>query len=286
HYLAPEVINELIEDPERIGVGGREETLTALFTDITGFSRVSEILGTADLVSLLNEYLTAMSDVILDHRGTIDKYEGDAIMAFFGAPVRDENHAEQACRSAIQMKKLEALLNDRMIRNGTSPQPLLTRIGINSGPMIVGNLGTTRRLNYTIMGPAVNLASRLEGVNKPYRTAICIGEHTRELLPEGFLLRRMDRVRVKGTDEPVRLYELIGYGDESSAPQREALELFERGLADFEMRSWETAARRFETVLRIYPDDGPATLFLERCREFMEQEPRDTWDGVISLTAK
>ncbi|MFW5826495.1 MAG: CHASE2 domain-containing protein [Alkalispirochaeta sp.] len=286
HYLAPEVISELVEHPDRIGVGGSERELTALFTDIAGFSRISEILGTADIVTLLNEYLTEMSDVIIEHRGTIDKYEGDAIMAFFGAPIPSDTHAEQACRAAIQMKKVESLLNDRLVRSGVAPRPLITRIGVNTGSMIVGNLGTNRRLNYTVMGPAVNLAARLEGVNKQYGTAMCVSGSTYQHLPEGFLFRRMDRVRVQGIDDPVRLYELIGYAQESSAPLREALELFERGLAAFERWEWSEALSRFETVLRIYPDDGPARLFIERCRGFLEEEPRDTWDGVITLSEK
>lgn len=286
HYLAPAVISELVEHPERLGVGGEEAELTALFTDIAGFSRVSEILGTREIVSLLNQYLTEMSDVILDHRGTIDKYEGDAVMAFFGAPVADESHAEHACRAAIQMKKVEGLLNDRLVRAGTAPQPLHTRIGINSGEMIVGNLGTTRRLNYTVMGPAVNLAARLESVNKQYGTYICVSEETYNRLPEGFLFRRMDRVRVQGIDDPVRLYELVGYREEASAPLREALDIFALGLGEFEQGAWEEARHRFETVLRIYPDDGPARLFIERCREFETEPPRDTWDGVISLSRK
>jgi len=286
HYLAPEVISELVEHPDRIGVGGSERELTALFTDIAGFSRISEILGTADIVTLLNEYLTEMSDVIIQYRGTIDKYEGDAIMAFFGAPIPSETHSEQACRAAIQMKKVESLLNDRLVRAGVAPRPLITRIGVNTGPMIVGNLGTNRRLNYTVMGPAVNLAARLEGVNKQYGTAICVSESTYQQLPEGFLFRKMDRVRVQGIDDPVRLYELIGYAQESSAPLREALELFDRGLAAFERWKWSEALSRFETVLRIYPDDGPAQLFIERCRRFLEEAPRDTWDGVVNLSEK
>jgi adenylate cyclase len=286
HYLAPEVISELVAHPERIGVGGREEVLTAMFTDIAGFSRVSEILGTAEVVSLLNKYLTEMSDIVLDHRSTIDKYEGDAIMAFFGAPVPAAEHAEQACRAAIRMKKVETILNDRLVRSGVAPVPLVTRIGINTGPMIVGNLGTTRRLNYTVMGPAVNLASRLEGVNKLYRTSVCISGATYAALPEGFLLRRMDRVRVQGVDRPVRLYELIGYQEESSAPLREALEIFDRGLVAFEGGDWEAALARFETVTRIYPDDGPAALLATRCRAYIAEPPRDTWDGVYALTNK
>lgn len=286
HYLAPEVISELVEHPERIGVGGSERELTALFTDIAGFSRISEILGTADIVTLLNEYLTEMSDVIIEYRGTIDKYEGDAIMAFFGAPIPSDSHAEEACRAAIQMKKVESLLNDRLVRSGVAPRPLTTRVGVNTGSMIVGNLGTNRRLNYTVMGPAVNLAARLEGVNKQYGTAICVSESTHRQLPEGFLFRRMDRVRVQGIDDPVRLYELIGFAQESSAPLREALELFDRGLAAFERQEWQEALNRFETVLRIYPDDGPAQLFIQRCRHFLQEPPRDTWDGIVNLTEK
>lgn len=286
HYLAPEVIKQLIADPSRIGVTGQEKELTALFTDVANFSRTSEILGTADVVTLLNEYLTEMSDVILDYRGTIDKYEGDAIMAFFGAPISSETHAEEACRVAIQMKKVETLLNDRLVRSGAAPRPLVTRIGINTGPMIVGNLGTIRRLNYTVMGPAVNLASRLEGANKIYGTRICVSEAVFREVPEGFLMRRMDRVRVQGIDNPVRLYELLGYAEEASAPLREALELFSRGLAAFEKREWPEALNRFETVLRIYPDDGPSLLFIKRCKQLIAEPPRDTWDGILRLPSK
>lgn len=286
HYLAPEVVKEVMAHPESLRAGGTQAELTALFTDIAGFSRISEILGTTEIVALLNEYLTEMSDVILDHLGTIDKYQGDAIMAFFGAPVELQNHAEQACHAAIRIKKLEPVLNDRLMRSGTSPFPLMTRIGVNTGDMIVGNLGTTRRLNYTVMGTTVNLASRFEGVNKQYGTSICIGERTQEQLPAGFLIRRMDRVRVTGTDDPVRLYELMGYHDESSAPLREALDLFHRGLEDYENQSWEAAEQRFATALRVYPSDGPSQLFLERCRAFIVQPPRDTWDGVTALLEK
>ncbi len=286
HYLAPEVIHDLIEDPNLVGVGGREDRLTALFTDVRDFSRLAEILSTAELVDLLNTYLTEMSEVILDQQGTIDKYEGDAIMAFFGAPVRYDDHAEHACHAAIRMKKVEAVLNDRLVKSGASPSPLISRIGINTGDMIVGNLGTTHRINYTVMGHEVNLAARLEGVNKQYGTLICISENTERELGEGFLVRKMDRVRVKGMDRAIRLFELLGYQTESTAPQREALELFDAALDDFEHRRWKTAGDRFETVLRIYPDDGPAKLFLDRCKRFETDAPRESWDGVMTLSQK
>lgn len=286
HYLAPEVVSELLEDPRRLDVGGTEQRLTVLFSDVAGFSRIGEQLSPQGLVELLNDYLTQMSDLIMGQGGTIDKYEGDAILAFFGAPVALEDHPAKACIAALQMKKLESVLNNRFIKQGRSPAPLITRVGINTGEMIVGNLGTTRRMNYTVMGHSVNLAARLEGVNKTYGTSICISEETREALDEGFLLRRMDRVRAVGMDRPVRLYELVGYLEESTAPLREALELFEAGIDDFEAREWERAKDRFNTVLRIYPDDGPATLFLSRCEEFILEPPRESWDGVLSLRTK
>jgi adenylate cyclase len=228
-----------------------------------------------------------MSDVIMDRGGTIDKYEGDAIISFFGAPIALDNHAEQAALAALQMKKLEALLNNRFIKQGLSPAPLTTRIGINTGPMIVGNLGTVRRMNYTVMGHNVNLAARLEGINKSYGTSICVSEETKDALDEErFLLRRMDRVRAVGMDRPVRLYELVGLYEESTAPLREALTIFEKGLDQFEAREWERARDHFSTVLRIFPDDGPATLFRRRCEKFLETPPRETWDGVLSLAEK
>lgn len=286
YYLAPEVINQLLEDPSKVHVGGTEENLTVLFTDIESFSRVSEQLTPVQLVDLLNEYLTDMTGVIVGQGGTIDKFEGDAIMSFFGAPVFHGDHPARAAVAAIQMKKLERLLNDRLITEGRSPAPLITRIGINTGPMIVGNLGTSHRLNYTVMGGSVNLASRLESVNKLYGTHICVSHWTREALDERFLLRRLDRVRVKGIDEEVRLYELIGYQTESTAPLREALELFENGMNDFEQREWERAERWFSTVLRIYPNDGPAERFARLTKEYLSAPPRESWDGVTMLESK
>jgi adenylate cyclase len=287
HYLAPQVVSKLLEDPSELDVGGSEQLLTVLFSDVAGFSRISEQLEPEQLVGLLNEYLTEMSDVIMDRGGTIDKYEGDAIISFFGAPIALDNHAEQAALAALQMKKLEALLNNRFIKQGLSPAPLTTRIGINTGPMIVGNLGTVRRMNYTVMGHNVNLAARLEGINKSYGTSICVSEETKDALDEErFLLRRMDRVRAVGMDRPVRLYELVGLYEESTAPLREALTIFEKGLDQFEAREWERARDHFSTVLRIFPDDGPATLFRRRCEKFLETPPRETWDGVLSLAEK
>ncbi|OHD79940.1 MAG: hypothetical protein A3J97_00435, partial [Spirochaetes bacterium RIFOXYC1_FULL_54_7] len=208
-YLSEDVINDLIQDPDKLQLGGEERVMTAMFTDIKGFSTISEALTPSALVHLLNEYLSAMSDQVLDQRGTIDKFEGDAIIAFFGAPIALQDHAVRACNAALLMRKVEAELNRRFTEEALSPSPLMTRFGINTGAMVVGNMGTERKKNYTIMGSSVNLAARLEGVNKQYGTWILLSGDTHAQLGGAFLCRRLDRVRVVGINEPVQLYELL-----------------------------------------------------------------------------
>jgi adenylate cyclase len=285
HYLSADVIKELEADPEKLNLGGERKYLTALFTDVRGFSTISEQLNDPKrLVNLLNAYLEEMSNIILDLRGTIDKYEGDAIIAFFGAPLEMPDHAQRACASAVRMKKMESILNEHVLREKLSPAPLATRVGINTGEMVVGNMGTKKRMDYTIMGSSVNLAARLEGVNKQYGTWILASEITRKEAGEGFAWREMDRVRVVGMDQPVRLYELL---DESSAidpATREALGIFQRGKDLYESRQWEQAAAQFEQVRRLLPGDGPSEVFLKRCREFQRNTPEGF--PVFRLTLK
>jgi adenylate cyclase len=286
HYLAPAVISELLNDPQKLDIGGESRELTAIFTDIESFATAISKLPPSSVVELLGEYLKEMTRPVLDQRGTIDKYEGDAIVAFFGAPLVDPAHARHACEAAIRIRELEPLLNDRLVRSGLIQTPLRTRIGLHSGPMTVGNLGTDARLDYTIIGPEVNLASRLEHVNKQYGTYTILSEETFQAAGEGLLVRRMDRVRVVGIDRPVRLYELLGHAGDSTAALREAIDLFAAGLESFEARDWRAALARFETVLKIYPTDGPAKLFVLRCKRFLGQPVRASWDGVITLTEK
>ena len=209
HYLSTDVINEILDDPTRLRLGGEKRELTAMFTDVKGFSSISESLDPEELVKLLNRYLSEMSDIILQLRGTIDKYEGDAIISFFGAPVPYQDHASRACQAAVRMKKIERYLNEHFQSENLSPHPLATRIGINTGEMVVGNMGTINRMDYTIMGHSVNLAARLEGVNKQYGTWILASELTYRDTDENFAARRLDRVRVVGVSEPVRLYEIV-----------------------------------------------------------------------------
>ncbi|MFP4613733.1 MAG: CHASE2 domain-containing protein [Spirochaetaceae bacterium] len=286
HYLSTDVINDLISDPSKLSLGGEKKYLTAFFTDVKGFSTISEQLDPTDLVKLLNSYLTEMSNIILDQRGTIDKYEGDAIISFFGAPVEYTDHAARACRSALRMKRMEAILNEHVTSENLSPNPLHTRIGINTGEMVVGNMGTAQKMDYTMMGNSVNLAARLEGVNKQYGTWILISETTRNEAGDEFLFRRLDRVRVVGITEPVRLFELVDERSAADGRTAEALEAFEEGLSRFEAQDWQQALEHFEATLEARPDDGPTKLYAKRCRDFMKKAPPANWDGVYNLSMK
>jgi adenylate cyclase len=287
HYLSTDVVSELIKDPDKLRLGGEKKVLTALFTDVKGFSTVSEVLkDPTRLVNLINAYLTEMSNVILELKGTIDKYEGDAIMSFFGAPLDFEDHARRACLAAVRMKKMERHVNEHFLKEKLSPVPLLTRVGINTGEMVVGNMGTTSKMDYTIMGNSVNLASRLEGVNKQYGTWILVSEPTYQAGGDDFLTRRLDRVRVVGIKEPVRLYELIDEKSQAGKEITEAVEIFHRGLELFEAKQWAKAQRLFEEVLALFPEDGPAQVFAKRCSTYRRKPPAQSWDGVFNLTVK
>ncbi len=286
HYLSSEVINDLLANPEKLNLGGEKKVMTAMFTDIRGFSTISEILDPTALVHLINLYLTEMSDIILELRGTIDKYEGDAIISFFGAPVDLPDHARRACLAAIRIKRAETALNQRFLAEKLSPSELHTRVGINTGEMTVGNMGTLQRMDYTIMGSAVNLASRLEGVNKQYGTWILTSGSTEEGLGQDFLVRKLDRVRVVGINQPVRLYELIEEKSKAERAMVEAVEIFHQGLEQFEQKDWAKAKATFEQVLRILPEDGPAQRYIKSCQDFQAKAPAAGWDGVFNLTTK
>jgi adenylate cyclase len=283
-YVSKEVVAELVANPSLLHLGGTKRQMSAVFTDIQGFSTISEQLDPEQLVRLLNRYLTEMSDIIMENMGTIDKYEGDAIVAFFGAPVYREDHAALACRSAVKMKKAEAELNRLVMADRLSPTPLYTRIGINTGEMVVGNMGTSNKMNYTIMGNAVNLAARLEGVNKQYHTGgILISEYTKNDLGDEFICRSLDRVRVVGINTPVRLYELLGLREDAGVPEIAA---WEDALARYENREFRAAAEIFNTLAARDEKDGVAWLYLNRCKEYAAAPPPADWDGVNNLTQK
>jgi len=285
-YLSEDVVEEIVSDPTRLQLGGIKRHMTAMFTDIKGFSSVAEKLPPEHLVDLLNYYLSSMSDIVLEQKGTIDKYEGDAIIAFFGAPIELNDHAVRACAAAVVMKRIEPEVNRYIIENNINPSPLLTRIGINSGEMVVGNMGTHKKMNYTIISNAVNLAARLEGVNKQYGTWILASENTINETGDRFVCRKLDRIRVVGINEPVRIYEILETKEHASPAMYEKTALFHNAHALFESRRWADAEGAFNHVLQNFPEDGPSSLYIDRCRLYQQKEPSAGWDGVFNIIEK
>ena len=283
HYVAPSVIRLLMDQPELLRLGGEEKELTAMFSDIRGFTALSEGLSPEELVGLLNEYLSEMTETIFRHWGTLDKYIGDAIMAFWGSPYPQTDHAERACRAALEMLQVLKKLQDRLEAEGR-PQ-INIGVGINSGPMVVGNMGSKNRMNFTIMGDEVNLASRLEGTNKEFGTHIIISESTYQATSHLVVARELDLIRVKGKMRPVRIYELLAHADQQEQ-YRDLLDRFRQGLGFYRGGDWDSAAGVFEGLVRDYPNDKPSQIFLERCRDLIAQPPEGRWDGVYVMTHK
>ena len=283
HYLAPRVVDNLSRHPELLKLGGEERQMTAMFSDIAGFSSFSEHLSPEQLVQFLNMYLTAMSDIILERGGTIDKYEGDAVIAFFGAPLPMEDHATQAVLAALEQQRALDTLRPQWIEAGY-PEVRI-RIGLNSGPMVVGNMGTQSRMNYTMMGDHVNLASRLEGVCKMYRTPILISRDTYDLVRDTIAARFVDRVRVVGRQKPVDLYEPIGERSLLPAGQQEVCRAYEKAWQMMSQRQYAEAGKQLREILAEHRD-GPSEMLLERVQLYSHTPPPEDWDGVTNLQQK
>ena len=285
-YLSEEIVEEIVADATKLQLGGIKRHMTAMFTDIRNFASITEALDPEQLVGLLNYYLSSMSDIILEQKGTIDKYQGDAIMAFFGAPNKLQDHALRTCVSAILMKRLENEVNKQIAERGLSQRPILTRIGINTDEMVVGNMGTIKKMNYTVMGNAVNLASRLEGVNKQYGTWIIASENTIKETGRKLLYRKLGWIRVVGIKKTVRIYEILEMYDEAPQSLHTLAELFHIGLNLFESGKWEEAENKFKHVLDLFPEDGPSLLYINRCKQFSVNPPPEDWDGVFDMREK
>ena len=282
-YVSPGVINQLLQRPELLRLGGEEKELTAMFCDIRGFTTISEGLSPAALVDLLNEYLSEMTEVIFHEWGTLDKYIGDAIMAFWGAPFPQPEHAERACLAGLEMLQALSKLQSRWEALG---RPRLNvGIGINTGPMLVGNMGSSRRFNFTIMGDNVNLASRLEQLNKTFGTRLIVSETTYQAVQQKMVARELDLIRVKGKTKPVKIYELLGPSADGERV-RPLVDRFHTALEAYHGRRWETALGLFGELLRDFPEDRPARLFVQRCRDLIERPPEGEWDGVYVMQTK
>lgn len=298
-YLSPELIDKMYEQRQIPQLGGEEGIRTALFTDIQSFSSIAEKLGNpTTLVELLNEYLTAMTDILLDHQGTLDKYEGDAILAFFGAPMPQEDHAEKACHTGLVMQKKLGELREKWKSEGDKwPQivtDMLMRIGINSGPIVTGNMGSATRMNYTMMGDAVNLAARLESIAKQYGVfTLCSGETLNLVGENTFETRLIDRVRVVGKTEPVSMYELLGKQGELDSKYIQLQDIFNEAQEFYFKGDWNRALKFFKKSIPLEPYGNhvfvkttPSSVFVNRCENYLISSPGDDWDGVYTATSK
>lgn len=304
-YISPELIKEMIDKEMKPTLGGTKSEISAYFTDIASFSTFSEKIGDpTKLVELLNEYLSAMTDTLTAHRGTLDKYEGDAIIAFFGAPMPLENHAQSACETAVSMQEKLLDLRKKWISEGdkwpTNVHEMHMRIGINSGDIVTGNMGSEMRKNYTMMGDNVNLAARLESAAKQYGAYIQISENTRKLLvPDTILYRSLDNIRVVGKSEPVKTFEVLGTPQSSNAEQlNKLIEIWEQAREAYLAMEWDKAIALFTKALDFEPhhperDPGskttPSHVYITRCENYKENPPvaaGETWDGVFTATSK
>ncbi len=277
-YLSPAVIENLINEPDRLTLGGERRELSIFFSDLEGFTSLSEGLSPEELTALLNEYLSAMTDIIQEEGGTIDKYEGDAIIAFWNAPLSFEDHAERAVRAALRCQNTLAELRPQFRRR--AGKDLRMRIGINTGPAVVGNMGSRTRFDYTMLGDAVNLAARLEGINKQFGTYTMISADTAGALGPAFSLRELSRVAVVGRAEPVTVYEPLT--EDEAQDRHDTLAAFATALQLYYAGEFERARSAFE---RIADTDPPAAHYAERCRQLGTEPPPD-WNGVWVMTSK
>ena len=311
HYVTESVVADMLKNPDKLKLGGEKKDLTILFSDIRGFTTISEGLKPAELVHLLNEYLTAMTKIVFKYEGTLDKYMGDAIMAIYGAPQDMSEHPYKACMTALDMMRQLYKMQKEWEKKNMPKIDI--GIGINTGAMSVGNMGSDVRFDYTVMGDNVNLGSRLEGINKQYGTNVIISEFTHELIKDRLICRQLDGVRVKGKKLPVKIYQLMGNkrmgdrraaetiemkkkyavqrtGDDRRKTETNEFELlrqdFEMALGKYFARQFDQSRRMFEKIEQDYPEDKPTKLFLKRIQEFTVDPPPPDWDGAYTMKTK
>ena len=285
HYVSSEVIEDVLAEPEHLKLGGQEKVLSVMFSDLVGFTSYSEKYPATEIIAILSDYYDRMTEQVFAHRGTLTNYNGDELMAIFGAPVEQADHAHRACAAALAMLVQRDALAAEWAKLGRPH--LRARTGINTGPMLVGNVGSKYRFAYTVLGDSVNLASRLEQLNRVYGTQVMIGEHTAGLVASSFVLRQLDQVRVKGRQRALHIYELIST---IAAPlptaQRQMLDWYAAALNAYRERRWAEAAELFEQCLALWPEDGPSRVMVQRCGIYRGTPPPDDWDGAFEHLTK
>ncbi len=282
-YVPPELVEEMSRDPENYSMAGRKAELTVLFSDVRGFTTISEGLEPDQLATLMNMYLGAMTIVVRKHRGTLDKYIGDAIMAFWGAPVDDPEHAKNAVLTGLEMHVALHELNKDLVARGW-PE-LKIGVGVNTGPMTVGDMGSPVRQSYTVMGDAVTLGSRLEGITKQYGVGFIVGEETRELLKKEFVFRELDRVRVKGKEDSVGIYEPLGLEGEVAKSVLDELKVWNQALRVYRAQDWDQAELALLNLSRM-SDHKLYHVYMERVAHYRKEPPGQNWDGAWTFDTK
>ena len=287
-YVSPTVVGQISENPDALKLGGKKVPITVLFSDLAGFTDMSERMDAEELIAHLNEYLSEMTDLVMAEEGTLDKYIGDAIMAFWNAPTPVADHADRALRCAILMQRKMDDLNDRWLGHDAEAETMLVRIGLNTGEVVVGNVGGKDRFDYSAIGDAVNLGARLEPANKSYGTLVMASENTvRAANSDDFRLRVLDFMTVKGKVEPVTVYEVLEMaGVALPSEKEEALGHYDSGMKAYRGRDWELAREYFKAALEADPGDGPSKVYLERSNENIANPPPADWDFVVRRTTK
>jgi len=282
-YVPPELVEQMSRSDEAFSLQGESREMTVFFSDVRGFTTISETMAPHDLCELINAIFTPVTQLIHDSQGTIDKYIGDAIMAFWGAPMHDPHHAAHAVQSSLAIiKMLDVMQEGFKARNW----PVIDMgIGMNTGTMSVGNMGSQFRMAYTVMGDAVNLGSRLEGLTKQYGVKIIVSETTQQAAPD-FIYRELDRVRVKGKHKPITIYEPLGAIPDITAEHRQSIDLLNQGLQAYRQQQWNSASAIFKSLSAQYPGDKLYALYLERIGIYRQSPPEADWDGVFTHTSK
>jgi adenylate cyclase len=287
HYLNPSVVNMLVNDPTKAKLGGDRRELTIFFSDIAGFTTISEHFNDRPegLVDLLNEYLDEMTSIVLKYDGTLDKYEGDAIMSFWGAPIPQRDHALRACYASLDMQRRLAELRPKWKKEGKPP--LEVRIVLNTGICIAGNMGGKDRFDYTVIGDSVNLASRLEAANKQYGSFIMLSEFTYTMVKDKVRVRELDLLQVKGKTEPVKVFELMGKIDmKLTDKQKQSLEIYHEGLKLYRQKKWDEAIAYMQQAVELDPGCAVAKIYTERANLYQIAPPPEDWNGVFIMTSK
>ena len=286
-YLSPDRVAEITRDPSALKLGGEKLPLSLLFSDLSGFTTLSEEMDAQELIAMLNEYLQEMTDVVFAEGGYLDKYIGDAIMAFWNAPSKVPDHPDRALRTAILMQRRMDELNERWRERGTGRETLKVRIGVHTGDVVVGNVGGKDRFDYSAIGDAVNLAARLEPANKTYDTLNMVSEVTLAMAQGSYRVRELDTIAVKGKEAPVTVFELLEMDGVALRPAKEAaLKHYSDGLDAYKRHEWTRAKEHFSAAVGACPDDGPSLLYVERCIENEAEPPPPDWDFVVRRTEK